>query len=102
MTSAEVLWRIAHGILPLVMLKANAAGDSHRNTEIGDMTLGTALGRPSPTLHLLAGVDVFAPTGGYHRTDLGAGHHSAVQSLEGVTWTPTAPLHLCGVTPAQA
>ncbi len=77
-----------HGILPLVTLKVNAGAESQRNTGIGDMTFGTALGwHLSPTLHLLAGVDVFAPTGGYRQTDLAniGRHYWAVQPLVGVT-----------------
>lgn len=59
-----------HAIAPLLDVDFKAGPGSWRSTGLGDITFGPALGyHASPNLHYVAGVDIFAPTGAYDKTD---------------------------------
>lgn len=83
-----------HAILPVVNLDIHIApGVSQRKTGAGDLVLGPALAwHHSPKLHTLAGVDIYAPTGSYRKTDLAniGRNYWAVQPLAGVSYIDPA------------
>jgi hypothetical protein len=58
-------------IAPWVTVGATVNGNSQTKSGLGDMTFGPALGwNLSESLHLVAAVDVNAPTGQYNQADL--------------------------------
>ncbi len=80
---------VAHAILPLVNLKVSLAGTSQTKSGIGDMVFGIGTGyHLSKNLHVIPGIDVFAPTGVYHKTDLAniGTNHWSIQPLVNVTY----------------
>lgn len=57
---------ILDAIVPLVHLRASAGNESVRDSGIGDIMLGTALGfHHSPNLHSALALDFYLPTGNY-------------------------------------
>jgi len=59
-----------HAVAPLLNVKVDLPFGTFKNSGLGDMTFGAALGyHASPSLHYVAAVDVFAPTGKYDATD---------------------------------
>ena len=80
-----------HSILPLLDVTAKSYGRKYTSQGLGDITLGSALGfHPSPDLHFVLGMDVFAPTGHYDRYDpssLGR-NYWAVQPVWAISYIP--------------
>jgi hypothetical protein len=77
-----------HAILPVVSLDVTVPGASQSKTGIGDMVFGPVLGwHHSAQLHSVLAIDVFAPTGGYNRTDLAniGRNYWAVHAIAGVS-----------------
>ena len=59
-----------HAIAPLLDVDFRANGARFKSSGLGDITFGPALGyHVSPTLHYVLGLDMYAPTGHYDRTD---------------------------------
>jgi hypothetical protein len=60
-----------HVIMPLVDMKASAAGASQSKSGLGDMTVGVGLGfHHSPQFHSTVGLDFILPTGDYDKNDM--------------------------------
>jgi len=60
-----------HAVAPLLNVKVDVAGLSGKSSGLGDMTVGAALGyHASQSLHYVAAVDVFLPTGKYNKNEL--------------------------------
>lgn len=60
-----------HTVFPLVTVDADIAGQSQRQTGVGDIVVGTGLGyHYSPSLHYAFGLDVTMPTGSYDKNNL--------------------------------
>lgn len=60
-----------HGVMPLVNLQVNVAGQSQTKSGLGDMVFGPVLGfHHSTYLHSVAVLDVTLPTGQYSKGDL--------------------------------
>lgn len=58
-------------IVPLVNLHVSAAGRSQTRTGLGDITLSSGIGwHFSERFHVIGALDVFAPTGGYSKSNL--------------------------------
>ncbi|MBJ9836075.1 transporter [Citrobacter freundii] len=80
-----------HSILPLLDVTAKSYGRKYTSQGLGDITLGSALGfHPSPDLHFVLGMDLFAPTGDYDRYDpssLGR-NYWAVQPVWAISYIP--------------
>jgi hypothetical protein len=79
---------VGHAILPLVDLKVSLAGSSQTKSGIGDMVFGIGTGyHLSEKLHVIPGIDVFAPTGDYDKHDLAhiGTNHWGIQPLLNVT-----------------
>jgi hypothetical protein len=84
---------VFHAILPLVDLNVEVAGASQKKTGVGDMTFGIGSGyHLSPNLHMIPGVDVFAPTGRYDKNDLAniGRNYWGIQPLLNVTYVDPA------------
>lgn len=79
-----------HAIAPLVKLDVNVApGISQSKAGLGDVVFGPFIGwHHSPSLHTVAGVDFFAPTGRYQKGDLAniGRNYWAVQAVYGISW----------------
>jgi len=79
-----------HAILPVVDLNVNVMpGLAQHKTGQGDMVVGAALGwHHSQSLHSVLALDVFAPTGGYNKTDLAniGRNYWAAQAVGGVSY----------------
>nr|WP_314264826.1 transporter [uncultured Moellerella sp.] len=59
-----------HTIVPLLDVTAKAGGKRDNSRGLGDITFGPALGfHPSADLHYVLGLDIYAPTGDYSKTD---------------------------------
>lgn len=78
-----------HAIVPLVNLKVQVSPTlSQTKTSIGDITFGPALGwHQSPSVHTLAALDFFAPTGDYDKTNLAniGRNYWSIQPIAGIT-----------------
>ncbi len=78
-----------HAILPLVDLSVHVApGTAQSKSGIGDMVFGPFLAwHHSASLHTVAGLDFFAPTGGYKVGDLAniGRNHWALQAVLGAS-----------------
>ncbi|MBC7681716.1 MAG: transporter [Ferruginibacter sp.] len=62
---------VVHVIAPLVDLQVHVAGNSQSKTGLGDLTTGIGIGyHHSPHLHSVVALDLYLPTGGYHKADL--------------------------------
>jgi hypothetical protein len=78
-----------HALLPLVTLNVKAGNESQRETGLGDMTFGPAIGwHLTPDLHVLAAVDFFAPTGQYDKDNLAnlGRNYWAIQPIAGISY----------------
>ncbi len=85
-----------HAILPLVTLDVKVPGASQSKTGIGDMVFGPVLGwHHSERLHTVLGLDMFAPTGSYNKTDLAniGRNYWAFQPLFGISYIDPAGLN---------
>lgn len=83
---------VAHVIAPLVDLKVNTPGGSQHKTGLGDMTVGVGLGyHHSPSLHSLAALDVYLPTGGYTKGDIAniGRNYSAIEPVYALSYLNT-------------
>lgn len=78
-----------HAILPVVNLSVDVApGASQSKSGIGDVVFGPFLAwHHSESLHTVAGIDLFAPTGSYQKGDLAniGRNHWAFQTVLGVS-----------------
>lgn len=85
----EASWALS-AILPIVDLNVSIVpGLSQSKSGQGDLVLGGALGwHHSQSLHTVAAVDVFAPTGAYNRTDIAniGRNHWAIQPIYGISY----------------
>jgi len=73
--STPTLWAggnvMLHAIVPLVDLKVEVPGLSQRNSGLGDITFGPALGfHHSQSLHSVLGFDFVAPVGRFDKNDV--------------------------------
>ncbi|EPL9571038.1 SphA family protein [Providencia rettgeri] len=80
-----------HTIVPLLDVTAKAAGKKDTSRGLGDVTFGPALGfHPSADLHYVVGLDAYAPTGKYSKTDpssLGK-NYWALQPVWAISYIP--------------
>lgn len=59
-----------HAIAPLLNVDFKAGGAQFKSSGLGDITFGPALGfHASPSLHYVAGLDFYAPTGKFDKND---------------------------------
>ncbi|MNO50438.1 hypothetical protein D3C76_408140 [compost metagenome] len=78
-----------HTIVPVVTLDVSAGGRSQRNTGVGDIVFGPAIGwHHSANLHTVAAIDFFAPTGEYDKDDLAniGRNYWATHLVGGISW----------------
>jgi hypothetical protein len=79
-----------HTIMPIVDLDVDVApGVGQSKTGIGDMTFGPVLGwHRSPALHGVFALDIYAPTGGYDKSDIAniGRNYWAVQPVVGASY----------------
>lgn len=62
---------VLHTIVPMVDLKVSAAGSSDSRRGLGDVTAGAGVAwHHSQSLHSVAAIDVFLPTGGHDKSRL--------------------------------
>lgn len=75
-------------LVPLIDLNVSVGGVGQRKSGVGDIKIGVGVGyHHSATLHTVAGLDVFLPTGAYDKDDqanLGK-NHAALQAVYIVT-----------------
>lgn len=88
---------VVHAVVPLVDLKVDLNGQSQHKQGLGDMTLGAGLGyHLSDKLHVIAALDVIAPTGEYDRNDLAniGRHYWDIQPLVAISYVAPVGLNV--------